>query len=461
MPTEFRLPELGEGITEADVIRVLVREGDTVAVGQPVVTIETEKATVDVPSDVAGTIAAIAVQEGQTVSPGVVLVSVETTSSPAEPAPPPVATEAAPPLVAPEAESAEPSPAPAGAAPLTAATEAAPPPATPPAAQPLATPAPEPAAPYSAPPSSEGTTTAFAAPSVRLFAREIGVDISTVRGSGPGGRIDVEDVKRRARERATGGSGGAAGYAPQPLPDFSAFGPVEREPLSRFRRTVARNMATSAAEIPQVTLFHTADLTAIEGVRRAHRDAAAKAGGTLTTSVILVKLVALALREFPHFNASLDAEAQELVLKRYVHVGLAVDTDRGLAVSVFRDADRKTLPELAVDLKGIAERSKENALTIEEMRGASFTITSLETLGIGHFTPLVNWPEVAILGVGRDTDLPAYDNEELHPRRRMALSLSFDHRVVDGADGARFLRWLVNAIHDPSILDATAEGSAE
>ena len=172
-----------------------------------------------------------------------------------------------------------------------------------------------------------------------------------------------------------------------------------------------------------------------------------------------VKLVALALREFPRFNASLDAAAGDLVLKRYVHVGLAVDTDRGLAVSVFRDADRKSLADLAVELRGIANRAKENALTIEEMRGASFTITSLETLGIGHFTPLINWPEVAILGVGRDTDLPAYDNEELHPRRRMALSLSFDHRVVDGADAARFLRWLVNAIHDPLPLLA-AEGGA-
>jgi pyruvate dehydrogenase E2 component (dihydrolipoamide acetyltransferase) len=312
--------------------------------------------------------------------------------------------------------------------------------------------------PYVAPAAPQAAEAAFAAPSVRRLAREIGVDIAAVRGSGPGGRIDEDDVKRHARERAANGTS-SLGTSPA-LPDFAAFGPVEREPLSRFRRTVARNMATSAAEIPQVTLFHTADLTAVEALRRQERDAVAKAGGTLTTSVILVKLVALALRAFPHFNASLDVAAGELVVKGYVHVGLAVDTDRGLAVSVFRDADRKSLADLAVELRGIADRAKENALTIEEMRGASFTITSLETLGIGHFTPLINWPEVAILGVGRDTDLPAYDNEELHPRRRMALSLSFDHRVVDGADAARFLRWLVNAIHDPQPLLAAEGGAA-
>ena len=437
MPTEFRLPELGEGITEADVIRVLVRPGDAIAIDQPVATIETEKATVDVPSSFAGTVVAVAVTEGQTVAPGALLLTLDAAAAPPAAAPAPPEATPTPPA---------PTPLPAIEAPP---TPVAPPPPTAPAA---------PAAPYVAPATPEAAVPpAFAAPSVRRLAREIGVDITAVRGSGPGGRIDEDDVKRHARERATSG-GGNMGASPV-LPDFTAFGPVEREPLSRFRRTVARNMATSAAEIPQVTLFHTADLTAVEALRRQERDAAAKAGGTLTTSVILVKLVALALREFPHFNASLDAAAQELVLKRYVHVGLAVDTDRGLAVSVFRDADRKSLADLAVELRGIADRAKESALTIEEMRGASFTISSLETLGIGHFTPLINWPEVAILGVGRDTDLPAYDNEELHPRRRMALSLSFDHRVVDGADAARFLRWLVNAIHDPQpLLDA--EGGA-
>jgi pyruvate dehydrogenase E2 component (dihydrolipoamide acetyltransferase) len=255
-------------------------------------------------------------------------------------------------------------------------------------------------------------------------------------------------VKRYARTRA-----GAPAEAQTPaLPDFSPYGPTEREPLSRFRRTVARNMANAWAQIPHVTLFHTADLTALEAMRREYRDAAAKAGGTLTTTALILKVVASALQQFPQFNASLDAATEELVLKRYIHLGLAVETERGLAVPVIRDVDQKDILQLSVDLKGIAERQKQNALTIEEMRGASFTITSLETLGVGHFTPLINWPEVAILGIGRDTDLPSYENEELHPRRRLALSLSFDHRVVDGADGARFLRWLVNAMDDPSVI---------
>ncbi|MEI6665050.1 MAG: dihydrolipoamide acetyltransferase family protein, partial [Chloroflexota bacterium] len=310
-----------------------------------------------------------------------------------------------------------------------------------------------PAQPATPPPAPAARSGAFAAPSVRLFAREIGVDIATVTGSAPGGRIDIEDVKRHAREH-TSSAASTSSYAPQALPDFSAFGPVAREPLSRFRRTVARNMVTSASEIPQVTLFASADIGAFEAVRRAHRDEASKAGSTITNLVILVKLIALALREFPHFNASIDMQADELVLKDYVHIGLAVDTDRGLAVSVFRDADKKSLAELAVDLKGIIERSKANTMTIEEMRGSTFTISTLESMGIGHFTPLVNWPEVAILGVGRDTDLPSYENDELHARRRWALSLSLDHRVVDGADGARFLSWLVNAIQQPSMLDA-------
>lgn len=450
MPTEFRLPELGEGIAEADVIRVLVHEGDTITVGQAVATIETEKATVDVPSEVAGTVTSIAVKEGQTVSPGTVILAVDAVA-PAQAAPAAPTPEAQPaaatPAPTPEPVS-QPAPTQPVPAPAPAAEPRAPQPETPEPAAAASTPA-QPATPPPAPAAPSG---AFAAPSVRLFAREIGIDIATVTGSGPGGGIDIEDVKRHAREHASGGTSASSHTSPQ-LPDFSAFGPVSREPLSRFRRTVARNIATSATEIPQVTLFASADIGAFEAVRRAHRDEASKAGGTITNLVILVKLIALALREFPHFNASIDMQADELVLKDYVHVGLAVDTDRGLAVSVFRDADKKSLAELAVDLKGIIERSKANTMTIEEMRGSTFTISTLESMGIGHFTPLVNWPEVAILGVGRGTDLPSYENDELHARRRWALSLSLDHRVVDGADGARFLSWLVNAIQQPTMLD--------
>ena len=446
MPTDVRLPELGEGIKEADVIRILVREGQVLTVGQPLLTIETEKATVDVPSEVAGTVVGVLVASGQTIQPGQPLISIEAVGSAATPAatPPEPAAPASTPAPAPPVASAPPAAAPA------AEVAPTPPVAMSSVATPLAPAAPVVPAPPPASP-AEGVIPAFAAPSVRQFAREIGVDIHAVPGSGPGGRIDAEDVKRSARVRA---------YSPQPsaievptLPDFSPFGLTEREPLSRFRRTVARNMAQSWAQIPHVTMFHTADLTALEALRRKYRDAASKAGGTLTLSALLVKLVATALQQHPQFNASLDAETNELILKRYYHIALAVETERGLTVSVLRDADQKDIIQLAVEMRGIADRVKENALTIEEMRGASFTISSLETLGISHFTPLINWPEVAILGIGRDTDLPSYENEELHTHRRLALSLSFDHRVIDGADGARFLRWLVNAMHDPSLID--------
>jgi pyruvate dehydrogenase E2 component (dihydrolipoamide acetyltransferase) len=259
-------------------------------------------------------------------------------------------------------------------------------------------------------------------------------------------------VKRHARERGTQ-TGAARAVEVPPLPDFSQFGEVERQPLSRFRRTVARNIATSWSQVPHVTLFRTADTAAFESVRRRYRDAASKAGGLLTDGVLLMKIVASGLEQFPHFNATLDEATEELIVKKYIHIGLAVDTDRGLAVSVVRDVNKKTIVDLSADFKGISERVKENALTLDEMRGASFTISTLESLGVSHFTPLVNWPEVAILGVGRDADLPSYEREELHVHKRVALSLSFDHRVVDGADGARFLRWLVNAIHEPTMLE--------
>lgn len=449
MTVEFNLPELGEGIEEADVVAVLVREGDTVSVEQAVITIETEKATVDVPSSVAGTVSKVHVASGATVKPGQLLITVEAVAAPDAPAPPP---ESAPPAVEPRVETPQ-----AEAAPIeepAADTMAArPPDEPPPPPSEAGTTQPPPAAPPPPPPPAEGAP-AFAAPSVRQFAREIGVNIREVQGSGPGGRISEDDVKLHARSRPAAGLRPAEpGGAAPPLPDFAQFGPVEREPLSRFRRTVARNMTTSWSQIPYVTLFHTADMAELEEMRRRYRDRAREAGGTLTNTVLLLKLVATALKEHPRFNSSFDAEQNELILKQYVHLGLAVETERGLSVAVIRDVDKKDLVQLSVDVKGIAQRADENALTIEEMRGASFTVSSLEALGVGHFTPLVNWPEVAILGVGRADDEVSYARGEIEVRRRLALSLSLDHRVVDGADGARFLRWLVNAIHEPSIIE--------
>ncbi|MBX7111905.1 MAG: 2-oxo acid dehydrogenase subunit E2 [Dehalococcoidia bacterium] len=489
MSQDFTLPDLGEGIAEADILTVLVHEGDTIAVDQPLVTIETEKATIDVPSGVAGRVTKVHVAPGQTVRPGQPLItfedaSIAPTPAPASAAPPPEPprNEApAPPSPAPTPEPAE-APVPTRPQPEVAPVEAttaelalerppgeaaAAPPPPPAASEPPAPPretAP-PAAPVEA--ATADGVPVFAAPSVRQFARQIGVDIRQVRGSGPGGRIDEEDVKRHARSRPAAEepstaaapasaappiAGQAAGHQAPPLPDFSQFGPVDREPLSRFRRTVARNMTTSWEQIPYVTLFQTTDITELEDMRRRYRERAREAGGNLTISVVLLKIVAAALKANPHFNSSLDVETNELILKRYYDIGMAVDTERGLAVPVIRGVDDKNIIELAVEMAGIAERARENKLTLEEMRGATFTISNLGSLGTGHFTPLVNWPEVAILGVGRAEQTPVWTDGQWQPRLQLPLSLSIDHRVIDGADGARFLNWIADAIREPLIV---------
>ncbi|MGE0135213.1 MAG: dihydrolipoamide acetyltransferase family protein [Dehalococcoidia bacterium] len=488
MSQDFALPDLGEGIDEADILTVLVHEGDTIAVDQPLVTIETEKATIDVPSGIAGRVTKVHVAPGQTVRPGQPLIAVETAPvaaasapDPAPPSssgtrdvgPPPPQPVSGPDTTAtPNPEVAQqPDPAPAAATPQ---PEVAPVEETaaeltlerPREEAPPAPPQPAPAAASAEAPAPEGMPV-FAAPSVRQFARQIGVDIREVRGSGPGGRIDEEDVKRHARSHqaappsaatqavapASAPDEGAARSQSAPsLPDFAQFGPVDREPLSRFRRTVARNMTTSWEQIPYVTLFQTADITELEDLRRRYRERAREAGGNLTISVVLLKIVAAALKANPHFNSSLDVETNELILKRYYDIGMAVDTERGLAVPVIRGVDDKNIIELAVEMAGIAERARENKLTLEEMRGATFTISNLGSLGTGHFTPLVNWPEVAILGVGRAEQTPVWGDGQWTPRLQLPLSLSIDHRVIDGADGARFLNWIADAIREPLIV---------
>lgn len=456
MTVEFALPELGEGITDADVLRVLVAPGDTVALDQPVLEIETEKATLDVPCGVSGRVLSIAVSEGETIAPGQLVLTVEEVDAPRSPPPPATAPPAAsaPPVEAVERVEATP---PIEAAPP---DEAAPPtrePVTPPAA--AAASAVEPPTP--APPATpeRGQLPPFAAPSVRRFAREVGVEIRDVAGSGPEHRISLDDVKAHARMAAARTQQTAPTERTQleerpilALPDFSRFGPVEREPLTRFRRTVARNMSQAWAEIPHVTLHHAADVTELEEIRRRYRDRAREAGGNLTLSVVILKIVAAALRAFPRMNSSLDVASNEIVLKRYYHLGVAVDTERGLAVPVIRDVDQKNVIELSVELNGIAGRAREGRLTLDEMQGASFTVSNLGSLGTGHFAPIINHPEVGVLGVGRAERLPRYIDGELQPRLIMPISLAHDHRVIDGADGARFMSWIVDAIREPLLL---------
>ncbi len=467
---EFKLPDLGEGITEADVLKVYVSPGDTVAVDQPIVEIETEKATLDVPSGVAGTVSAVLVRAGQTILIGTPLIEVgagaPAAGAPAAAAPP---APTAPPAPAADVAVAPPAATPAPVAAAAPAAPVAPPaPAQPPAPAPVAeAPAPTapttPTAPAAPAPAAAETGVVPASPAVRKLAREVGVDIGSVTGTGPGARITDDDVKRAARERvvtpapapaSTGGDEVHRSAEGRPLPDFTQWGEVTREPLSRLRRTVARNMVQSWTEIPHVHLYDRADITAMEEVRQQFKARATAAGGTLTISVMMLKVIAAALRAHPRLNASLDTHANELVLKDYVHIGVAVDTERGLVVPKIEDVDQKNIIELSVELNGIAERARKNELTLEEMRGSTFTVTNLGSFGIGHFDPIINWPEVAVMGLGRAQQTAVWDaaSKSWEPRLLMPLSLGHDHRIIDGADGARFLTWIVEAIKNPLLM---------
>jgi pyruvate dehydrogenase E2 component (dihydrolipoamide acetyltransferase) len=451
MAIEFALPELGEGIEEADVLKVLVSPGDAVALEQGVIEVETEKATLEVPAPAAGVIGEVRVASGETIRVGQVIVTIEDgAAAPAPVATPEQAAAAAPPEPA-AAAAAPPAPAPA-AAPLAPASAAPAPPEAAPPAPTAPAPPPAPAPPAAAP--SEGVPV-FAAPSVRTFAREIGVDIHEVAGSGPGGRISTDDVKRHARSRSGGGA--AAGSAPAgggALPDFAQWGEVERLPMSRVRRTTADTIVRSW-QSPHVTLFQKADVTELEELRRRYRERVSRGGGgNLTLVAILLSVCASALRRHPRLNASVDVAAQQIVYKQYVHIGVAVDTERGLLVPVVRDADAKNVTELSAELGELSAKARDGKLGLAEMRGGSFTISNLGGLGTGFFTPILNPPEVGILGVGRAATEAVWDAEAgaFAPRLLLPLSLSFDHRIVDGADGARFLSWVVEALEQPLLL---------
>ena len=463
--TEFKIPELGENVATGDVTRVLVSVGDTIARDQPVVELETDKATIEVPSSVAGVVKEIKVKRGDKVKVGAVVLTVDAPSgeaaagssaAPSGPAPEPPAAEAS--ASAPPSPSAPP-PAPAP----TPAPAAAP---TPSAAGPTRVvpmpvrSAPEAAVQPPAPVKLEGARgpAAAASPAVRRLAREIGVDVNVVQGTGAGGRITQEDVKEHARRILSSvGSAGAAGgavvaRAMRPLPDFQKWGEVERQPWSNIRRATAEHLTYAWTTIPHVTQCDKADVGALEELRKQFKERVAKAGGNLTITAMLVRVLATAVKKFPQFNASIDSERGEIVFKKYVNVGVAVDTDRGLLVPVIRDADTKNIMEIAVELQRLAERAREKKLSLEEMSGGGITISNLGGIGGTYFTPIVNWPEVAILGVSRGTTEPVWKDGHWEPRQMLPLSLSYDHRVIDGADAMRFLRWVVEAIEQPFLL---------
>jgi pyruvate dehydrogenase E2 component (dihydrolipoamide acetyltransferase) len=432
MKQEIRVPEVSDGVTKGKIIGLSVAVGDRVEEDQTLLEMETDKAVVAVPSPMTGVITAILVDEGDEVEIGQVVMAGEPEG-------------AAAPAAAPEKPAPSPAPAPE------------PTPAATPAPAPAAAQAPAAAPGQLPPPRTEPTPpseVAPASPIVRRFARELGVDINVVAGSGPGGRISEQDVREFVKRALAGGGGVPAGAAPgvaRPLPDFAKWGPVRREPLSQVRKITADAMAYAWATAPRVTQDDKADITALESFRQEFNRRAA-ADDKLTMTAILVKVVARALRLFPQLNSSLDLAAGELVLKDYVHVGVAVDTPGGLLVPVIRDADRKGVATLATELNDTAGKTRERRISPADMEGGTFTISNLGGIGGTGFTPIVYAPQVAILGVSRAEMEPVWDGGEFQPRLRMPLSLSYDHRVVDGADGARFLRWICAALEQPLLL---------
>ena len=417
MPVQFALPDLGENIESGDVIRILVDVGDRLAEDQTVIELETDKAVIEVPSSIDGTVTGILIQQGDTIAVGQPILEVETAEAPAVAETPPA-----------PAPAAEPAPTPMPQEPATApVVEEAPL-----APTPISTDGPVPAA-----------------PSTRRLAREIGVDIAQIQGTGPGGRISIDDVKAHSKKLHATRS--AAPAAAAPLPDFSQWGAVERQPMTKVREITAERLAQAWATIPQVTQFDKADITSLEKWRAEYGKKAEAAGGKLTPTAILIKVLGIALKVFPQFNASIDIAQREVVYKRYFHIGIAVDTPHGLLVPVVRDVDQKNIIELAVELSELAQKTRERKIGPADMQGGSMTISNVGTMGGTAFTPIVNPPEVAILGVARSQVEPAYIDGQFQPRTFLPLSLSYDHRLIDGADGARFLRWICTVLEDPFI----------
>lgn len=448
MAVEFKLPELGENVEQGDVVRVLVSAGDLVRKDQPVLELETDKATIEVPSPLEGTVSEVRVQAGAKVKVGqTVLLFEQGAGRPVErlasadkgrepAAAEPAATED-------KADGAQ-----KPAAVVDIATARQPAREEAPAAAPaLAAPAARVAA---APAQAAETASVPAAPSVRRFARELGVDITAVTGTGPGGRIGQEDVKAFIKARMQSGVPAVVAGA-APLPDFSRWGEVETRPMSNIRRKTAEHLS-AAWQAPHVTQHDRADITDLETFRLAQATRVDAAGGKLTVTAILIRVAAAAIRKFPQFASSVDMANEAIVYKKYVHVGVAVDTPNGLLVPVIRDADAKSITEIAVELGTLSQKARDRKLSLDEMAGGVFTITNLGGIGGTSFTPVVNQPEVAILGVSRGSMKPVWRDGAFVPRHMLPLSLSYDHRVIDGADAARFLRFVAEALEQPMTM---------
>ena len=425
---EIKVPDIG-GHDNVDVIAVEVKAGDTIALDQTLITLETDKATMDVPADAAGVVQEVKIKVGDKVSEGSVILTVETGAAAAE-----VPAQAAPAAA----------PAPAAAAPAPAA--AAPAPAAPAAPAPAAKPAPA----VSSAVNEAAFSKAHAGPSTRKLARELGVDLGSVKGSGQKGRITAEDVKSFVKGVLQSGAGASLGgglnLLPWPKVDFSKFGEVEVKELSRIKKISGQNLSRNWVMIPHVTVNEEADMTELEEFRKALNKEWEKAGVKVSPLAFIIKASVTALKAFPEFNSSLDGD--NLVLKKYYNIGFAADTPNGLVVPVIKDVDKKGLKEISQELTELSKKAREGKLKPQEMQGACFTISSLGGIGGTGFTPIVNAPEVAILGVCKSQIKPVWNGKEFEPRLMCPLSLSFDHRVIDGAAGMRFTVFLANLLKD-------------
>jgi pyruvate dehydrogenase E2 component (dihydrolipoamide acetyltransferase) len=443
---DFKLPELGENISQGDLVRLMVSPGSKISAGQPVMELETDKAVVEVPSSVTGTVKDVQVKQGEKIKVGQVIFTLQagatTASQPQQPSRADGGHGEGARMAFQAALQAE------------GKTEQQ--------ALPPEQPRPASVATFSMPldlgrsAGTEHRGPVPAAPHVRRLAREIGVDIHNVPGNGPGGRISEEDVKAYAKSllaSVTSGGGLTATHLRQPkLPDFSKFGKVERVSMRGVRRKTAEHMWEAWTSIPHVTQNDKADITELEQLRAKFGPKAAEAGGKMTVTAIALKVCASALKIFPQFNASIDMECEEIIYKQFINIGVAVDTDRGLLVPVIRDVDKKNIVELAAELTQLSKKAREKKLTPADMEGGTFTITNLGGIGGTGFSPIVNYPEVAILGLSRSGIEPVWMNDKFEPRMVLPLSLSYDHKLIDGADAARFLRWIAEAFEQPFLL---------
>lgn len=423
MSTDFALPALKENVDIVEVNALKVAVGEVVAKDQPLLEVQADKAALEVPSPVAGRVSKIHVKVGDQIKIGQLYVSIEagasTASTPA-PTPPPA------PKVEAKVESKTPAPQ-AAPAPSIAA-------------------APKPAPVKLVSPEERTLRTVVASPGVRRLAREMGIDLSQVAGQTGSDRVNEDDLKAFVKQLVTsGGSGGGNGVAIPPLPRFEEHGPIERQPLNAVRRATAKQMSLSWSQIPHVTQNDLADVTDLEAFRKAQDPK----GPKITVTAFVLKALSIALKEFPHFNSSLDLANNQLVIKKFVHIGVAVDTDGGLLVPVLRDVDQKSVVQLAIEVNGIAERARTRKLTGADLTGGTFTLTNLGGIGGTGFTPIVNWPEVAILGLSRGRVEFVSKGGQPVPRLMLPVSLSYDHRVVDGAQAARFLRRIASMLEEP------------